>query len=252
MTQSERKPELTFKSLDALIEAMPAGPVSVLSSPQWAKPLTAVGTVGTFLGLLPSLLLQWLEPAFWMVTLARLGVITALIGFAPGFARNLWVLFNQFRHQRRGFIEQFDNDAAQLLALAGRLAAYPRGVLERQRRYAVMGQTRLNSRLVMMLGGVERLGLLPLMLSILVLLRNWQDLLAVPFWLAILALMAVMLWIIGWFAAEFRRRLQLYEFLLDEALQIKNGEQRETGVRVDFLTSPGQNATLECPGTSDT
>ena len=226
MTQSERKPELTFKSLDALIEAMPEGPVSVLRSPQWAKPLTAVGTVGMFLGLLPSLLLQWWEPAFWMVTLARLGLITALIGFAPGFARNLWVLFNQFRHQRRGFIEQFDHDAAQLLSLAGRLSAYPLGVLERQRRYAGMGQARLNSRLVMMLGGVERLGLLPLMLSILVLLRNWQDLLAVPFWLAILALMAVMLWIIGWFAAEFRRRLQLYEFLLDEALQIKSGEER--------------------------
>jgi cytochrome bd-type quinol oxidase subunit 1 len=62
------------------------------------------------------------------------------------------------------------------------------------------------------------IGLLPLLLSLFVLLRNWRDLLALPFWLTALAVMAAILWVIGWWAAEFRRRLQLYEFVLDEAL----------------------------------
>src|SRR5690606_25257255 len=128
--------------------------------------------------------------------------------FAPGAVRDLWVVFDQFRNHRRGFIEQFDHDAAQLHALAVRLSSYPREMLERQRRYAGMGHQRMGSRLVMMLGGIERVGLLPLLLSLFVLLRNWEDVRAVPWWLAILASMAAFLWVIGWFAAEFRRRMQ--------------------------------------------
>jgi len=70
-----------------------------------------------------------------------------------------------------------------------------------------------------MLGGMERLGILPLLLSAIVVLRNWSDLTAAPTWLVLLAIMAAWMWIVGWWGAEFRRRLQLYEFLLEEALR---------------------------------
>lgn len=218
MMQAEGRPKLTFTCLHAQIEALPEGPVSVLKSPGWIRPWTILGVVGMLLGLLPSLLVQWLEPAWWMVTVGRLGLLVAIVGFAPGFIRDVWVLGREFRHQRRGFVEQFDHDAAHIHTLAVRLSAYPRDVLERQRRFAAMGHARMESRLMMLLGGIERLGLLPLLLSLFVLLRNWQDLLALPFWLTALAVMAAILWVIGWWAAEFRRRLQLYEFVLDEAL----------------------------------
>lgn len=218
MVQTEGRTALTFTYLHAQIEALPEGPVSVLRSPGWTRSWTIAGVVGMLLALLPSLLVQWLQPAWWMVTVGRIGLAVAIIGFAPGFIRDVWVIFRQFRHQRRGFVEQFDHDAAHIHALAVRLSAYPRDVLERQRRFAVMGHARMESRLMMMLGGIERLGLLPLLLSLFVLLRNWRDLLALPFWLTMLAAMAAILWVIGWWAAEFRRRLQLYEFVLDEAL----------------------------------
>ncbi len=54
---------LTFALLDAQIEAMPEGPVATLNTPQWARPWTLLGVVGAVLGLLPSLLIQWLAPA---------------------------------------------------------------------------------------------------------------------------------------------------------------------------------------------
>ena len=73
--------------------------------------------------------------------------------------------------------------------------------------------------MVMMLGGMERLGILPLLLSAIVVLRNSSDLTAAPPWLVVLAIMAAWMWIVGWWGAEFRRRLQLYEFLLEEALR---------------------------------
>lgn len=220
--KSRELPELTFAWLDAQIEAIPEGPVARLNAPRWMRYWTMAGVMGMVLALLPSLFLHWWKPAWWMVTQARVGLAIMMIGFAPGFARNVWVLAREFRRHRRGLIEQFDHDTMQFRALAKRLSAYPREVLERQGRYAAMGHERLTARLVVMLGGIERLGLLPLLLSLFVVLRNWKDLLALPMWLAMLGIMAAILWVIGWAGAEFRRRLQLYEFLLQEALAVQS------------------------------
>jgi hypothetical protein len=217
--QEATQPPLTFALLDAQIEALPEGPISTLRSPRWTRPWTFVGLAGIALGLLPSLLILWMEPRHWMVVLARGGLVITLIGFGPGFIRNLWTLLREFRRHREGFVEQFDHDVEQFREFAGRLASYPRQILESQARYARLGQDRLGSRLVTMLGGIERLGVLPLLLSAIVVLRNWSDLTATPTWLVALALMAAWMWIVGWCAAEFRRRLQLYEFLLEEALR---------------------------------
>lgn len=223
---------LTFARLDAQIEALPEGPVSTLRSPRWTRPLTFMALVGVALGLLPSLLIQWLEPSHWMLVLARLGVVMASLGFAPGFFRSLWILLQEFRRHREGFVEQFDHDVEQLRELAGRLAHHPRQALEAQARYARFGHERLGSRLVLILGGIERLGILPLLLSAIVVLRNWSDLTVAPTWVVALAIMAVWMWMIGWWGADFRRRLQLYEFLLEEALR----QQARTGLESGHCT----------------
>lgn len=218
MSGDEERPALTFAWLDAQIEALPEGPAAALDMPGWLRHLAVLGVVGVVLGLLPSLLVQWWPPAMWMLACARVGLALVVVGFVPVIVRSLWVLTQQFRHHRRELVVQFDFDMATLCALARRLSVYPRETLERQRRCAAIGQERLASRLVMLLGGIERLGLLPLLLSLFVLLRNWRDLLALPGWLALLGILAAILWLIGWAAAEFRRRLHLYEFLLQEAL----------------------------------
>lgn len=217
--QEAKQAPLTFALLDAQIEALPEGPVSTLRSPRWTRPWTFVGLVGMALGLLPSLLILWMEPSHWMLVLARGGLVITLIGFGPGFFRNLWTLLCEVRRHRDGFVEQFDHDVEQLRQLAYRLACYSRQILESQARYARLGQDRLGSRLMVLLGGVERLGILPLLLSAIVVLRNSSDLTATPTWLVVLAIMAAWMWIVGWWAAEFGRRLQLYEFLLEEALR---------------------------------
>ena len=73
----------------------------------------------------------------------------------------------------------------------------------------------------MLLGGIDRLGLLPVLASLFVLLRSWKDLLDLPGWLAALGLMAALLWWLGWLGADFSRRLQLYAFLLEESLRFQ-------------------------------
>ncbi len=93
---------LTFALLDAQIEAVPEGPVATLNTPQWIRPWTLVGVVGAVLGLLPSLLIQWFAPAQWMVWMSKAGLFVMVIGFAPGFVRNVFVLWCEFRTHRQG------------------------------------------------------------------------------------------------------------------------------------------------------
>lgn len=218
----EHRPTLTFAALDAEIEALPEGPVSAFNTPRWARRLTLVGLAGMIAAFVPSLLAQWLAPQPWMVWLARTGFAVTVAAFLPGLLRNLWVLVRDLRHHRAGMIAQFDHDVAQFRALATWLSGYPRETLESSLRYARMGHERLHSRLGMLLGGIDRLGLLPVLVSLFVLLRNWQDLLELPVWLAVLGLLAPFLWLVGWLGAEFSRRLQLYAFLCDEALRTKD------------------------------
>ncbi|WP_057656930.1 hypothetical protein [Pseudoxanthomonas dokdonensis] len=215
------RPELTFALLDEKIEALAEGPVAALNSPRWMRRLALLGVVGVAVAFLPSLLLKWLAPQMWMLWVARAGLVMTIAGFVPGIFRSLVVTAREARHHRRGFVLQFDHDVAQFRALALWLSSYPRDVLASSLRYARMGHDRLQSRLGMMVGGIERLGLLPVLVSLFVLLRNWKDLLAVPSWLAMLGVMAAVLWLIGWVAAEFSRRLHLYAFLLEEALECK-------------------------------
>jgi len=70
---------LTFALLDAQIEAMPEGPVATLNTPQWIRPWTLIGVAGAVLGLLPSLLIQWFQPAQWMVWISKAGLIVMVI-----------------------------------------------------------------------------------------------------------------------------------------------------------------------------
>ncbi len=218
----EHRPPLTFAVLDAKIEALPEGPVSALNTPRWARHLAWVGLVGMIAAFVPSLLVKWLAPQAWMVAFAQAGLVVMVAGFLPGLVRNVWVLEKDLRHHRAGMIAQFDHDVTQLRGLVTWLSGYPRETLESSLRYARMGHERLHSRLGMLLGGVDRLGLLPVLVSLFVLLRNWQDLLHLPGWLAVLGLLAPFLWLLGWLGAEFSRRLQLYAFLCDEALRVKS------------------------------
>ncbi|MCW0453608.1 hypothetical protein NB721_002694 [Xanthomonas sacchari] len=182
--------------------------------------LNAVGWVGSMLALLPSLLLIWLAPQLWMVTLSRVG-LALTVAFTPYFVRTVWLIIYEFLNARRHLIAQNDHDVGELRQLSHWLLAYPREVLEDQLRYARMLQERLATKLALLVGGLDKLGLLPLCLSLLVVLRNWRDLLALPAWLAMLALFAAILWMISWLGANFRLRLHLYESVLAAAIASK-------------------------------
>lgn len=221
-----KQPPLTFAHLDAMIEALPEGPVAALNPPQWARQWAMIGVLGVLLGLSPSLLIQWLEPSQWMLVPAFLGVLMTLAGFAPLALHGVQSIAREVRHHRRGMIEQFDHDAEQFRQLAERLADYPPEAVQVRARMARMGHARLKARIGTLAGSFERLGILPVMLSLAILLRNLPDLLDMPFWSSMLAMMAAAFWLIAFAAGEFMRRLDLYVYLLDEAQHCQADRER--------------------------
>ncbi len=82
----------SFSELEKKIAAMPEGPVAALNRPRWQYWLDVGGGVGVIVGLLPSLLVQFLEIKSWMITMTNAGFWMTLILFAPGFLRNIFVL----------------------------------------------------------------------------------------------------------------------------------------------------------------
>jgi hypothetical protein len=214
---------LSFTVLDERIREIPDGPSAVLNTPRWLVPFNMVGTAGLIVAITPFLVIQFAEPKAWMIIMARFGLWLALLGHLPGIARGVWVIFFEFWRWRQKLVAQSDHDMAQFGELRRWLRGFPRGELEDHYHFALLSQQRLTAKLGLMQGGFDKLGILPALLGLLLLLSNTGELtidalLKVPLWQSVLALMFAILYFIGMLAVLMRLRLQLYEAVLADAL----------------------------------
>ncbi len=221
---------LSFAALDARIEAMTHGSAaSILKTPRFIYCLNILGSIAIVLGLLPFLLVQFLPPQGWMVWMARVGVWSAAVLYAPGMLRGLWVMGREFWHWRIKLVEQSDHDLAQFRALRSWLRTFPRAELEAHRNFAKLSHERLGSKLVLLMGGIERAGILPVLVAAFFLLREVdglgiESLPDVPLWQGVLAPFLVITWWIGVMGVRMRLTHELYAMVLTDALE--NGEAK--------------------------
>lgn len=225
---------LTFAALEQRITAMPDGPSSVLNTPAWLLPFQVVGTLGIIVGLAPSLMIQFIEPRQWMVVMAKLGLGMTL-AYLPGIARNTWVVFREFWRWQSKLVEQSDHDVLQFRTLRVWLRRFPQEQLKELHHFAAFSQQRLSAKLGLLQGGFDKLGVLPALLALLVLLRSAGDLSLdrlskVPVWQSVLALMFAITYLISFLAMRMRLRLQLYEMVLSDALD-SAGEKGAEGIK---------------------
>ena len=218
--------KLSFASLEARIQAMPDGSASVLKTPPVIFWLNVGGSIAATLGLLPFLLVQFFEPQGWMVRMAQVGVWGAGALYAPGFLRSLLIVAREFLHWRTNLAEQSDHDLVQFRKLRAWLLTFPRGVLEEHRNFARLAHDRLGSKLGLLAGGIERVGILPVLVAGFFLLREVEGLGIeslgdVPLWQAVLAPFLIITWCIGVMAVRMRLRHELYAMLLTDALENK-------------------------------
>lgn len=223
---------LSFAALDARIEAMTHGPASILKTPRILYWLNILGSIAIVFGLLPFLLVQFLTPQWWMVWMAQAGVWSAGVLYAPGILRGVLVMAREFWHWRIKLVEQSDHDLAQFRELRTWLQTFPRAELEAHRNFAKFAYERLGSKLVLLIGGIERAGILPVLVAAFFLLREVDglgvaSLAEVPLWQGVLAPFLIITWWIGVMAVRMRLTHELYAMVLTDALE--NDEAKTSG-----------------------
>ncbi|MFT3761368.1 MAG: hypothetical protein QM761_01915 [Pseudoxanthomonas sp.] len=217
------EPVLTFVELERRIAGIPDGPSAVFNTPRVLVWLNVIGTTGLVVGLLPSLFVHFFEPQMWMVWMARAGLIVEIVFFAPYFFRTVWVLVSEMWRWRPKLAEQLDHDAGQFHALTRWLVGFPKPLIQEQLRFVEAAQQRMGVKIGLLAGSADRLGIVPLLISLVITLNHVHDLTDIPPWQAFLAMLLAIVWLISWLAATMRLRLQLYAFLLANALEQKGG-----------------------------
>lgn len=210
---------LSYTELERRIRALPDGPAKILNTPGWLLIPNVVGTLGMVLGLVPSLLILFLEPRMWMAYMARAGVWMAFLGYAPGFVRSIYVVAVSMWHWRTDQVAQLDHDLEQVRSLHTWLRRHPTEVVAEHLRFVQMVQTRLTAKLGFLAGGLDKLGVLPLFVALAIQLNVYADWNKVPQWQVILGLFAAITYLVAFIGSLMRLRLQLYEAVLAEALQ---------------------------------
>ena len=214
---------LTFAELEKRIAQIPDGPSAVLNTPKVLVWLNAIGTLGIVIGVLPSLFIHVFEPKMWMVWMARAGLMVEIVFFAPGFLRSVWVIAKEIWQWRPKLVEQLDHDAGHFRGLTRWLVGFPKSSIQEQLRFVEAAQQRLGMKIGLLAGGAEKLGIVPLLVSVTITLGNIGDLTDIPLWQALLAIFLSIIWLIAWLAALMRLRMQLYASLLSDALEQKGG-----------------------------
>lgn len=212
---------LSFTELERRIRALPDGPVSVYNTPTWIFVLNLAGTLGAVLALLPSLLVRLMTPGMWMVDLARTGLVLTVLCWTPGIVRGCIVVGRGVVRWQDEFNRQLDYDLVVFESLMRWLAAHPQAVLQRHLAFARDAQTRLAGKVSLFAGGIERLGLLPVGVSLVVAIHNaggLDKIMRVPTWLVAACLFLAITWLGAFLGARSRLRLQLYEMVLARSL----------------------------------
>ena len=212
---------LSFVELERRIRALPEGPVAALNTPKWLYAFNAVGTAGIVIGLLPSLLIKFLEPQMWMVRMAQFGVWAAYLGCGPVILRSVWAIGRSMWRWKPELGEQLDHDLAQFHTLIRWLVGFPKELLEEHQRFATNAQTRLAAKLGLLAGSIDKLGAIPIMAALALQLKSYFDPEGMPIWQIMLAIFLAITYLIAWVGAHMRLRVQLYETLLFEALAKK-------------------------------
>lgn len=213
---------LSFTELDRRLRDMPDGPAAILDTPKLYRIANLIGGVSAFLTFVPFALIQFMPPERWMVSWAQISFSVFLLALLPGIVRSYSVLGWTLWTWRADQVSQLDHDLPQFRTILAWLSAQPQHTLTEHHRVARLTLAQISVRIGLFTGGLERLGVLPVLVSVWLFLRNWKDLLDMPAWQLLLGAGLMLFYVVMTVGNLKRIRLQLYESLLSEALAMKS------------------------------
>jgi len=206
---------LTFALLNEHVETLPEHPsdrITLNRREKWGIALFALaGTLGLALAkLLPP------EPS--TVVLVSVLLFVEIIGMVLVISAGFSNLKLTFAHQRREFAEVLDFDMPHHENLIAWLRSFPPERLQAMSDFSGFRVERYRSKMPILTGGMEKLGLLPILAALVVQFKDtywpphpslWQ--------IVLFALLPFFYWLCM-LAVTQRVRLELYDMLLKKAL----------------------------------
>lgn len=207
----------SFERADAMIGAIGAsqassGPSRVERGTLIVGLLGAAASVlfGSFVG---GTMGQWLAIA---------GVVIEVIGLGISSVLTLKRHWLPLRQAKRHFARGLDMDFDQYRHCVAELRQSPRAELEARLRYIRGRASAMQHGLGLFTGGIERLGILPVLGVLYLQFRDWrwgdwERLVEVNLIQGMLIYALLLVYVTGWYLAGLYRRVQTYELLYAEA-----------------------------------
>lgn len=215
--------ELTFSWLHAKVAGYVAHSLTPRPSP-WERYALWVALGAAGVGLLAAALSpQVLAPRPAAVAL-RACLVVELAAFAVYLGLMIARELPQFRKPRLTHAAEMDSDFAYWQGMVNELRLFPRRQREAKLRFASALRMRMNERMGLLYGGIQRLGIFPVLIALYLQFRTWKwgDWAAafdVNLVAGLLIWMMVLLYAAGWLLIGLRTRLDTYVHLLESALQ---------------------------------
>lgn len=207
--------QLIFSALQKRMDEMPKHSSHQLFSSRRAVWGNGIGLAAGLAGLILG---KMLPATFTTAIVTAVMLIVEIIAFALAWTAELPSLNLRPSRERKEFAETLDFDLPNHFKLITWLQRFPRERLELMREFSTHRLDRMRSKLPLLTGSIEKLGVLPLVGALFLQLGNLHWLLQLH-WPQILLIAFLMLgyWT-GMLQLSLRFRLELYDALLSRAL----------------------------------
>jgi hypothetical protein len=181
----------------------------------------AVGWIGGGVGLVVVKVLSGRLALLLSVT----ALVVELVGLGIGVAFLIRRELRSFRRPHAQFSRELDQAYGFYRELVTSLSTFPKAELQRRLRYLKARKATLMYRTGLFTGSMERLGVLPILVALYVQFKDWEFGNWASLWANVHLVGGLLLWALllaymgSWWLIRLRSRLDVYEALLDEALE---------------------------------
>jgi len=209
--------ELSFPSLSAVMsrylqatDQSRAGPVE-----RWSF---IIGLLGAGFGMLFGTVLDGKAA----LTCAATGLVVELVGFAIAAILQIKRELPGFRHPYAAHAEQMEQEFHQYQGIVAALREFPLEKRLQRETFMRDRRTNMHERLGLFTGGMEKLGIMPVLLALYLQLKDWRwgdwsVLGKITLVQSVLAFLLLFAYALSWHLIRLRVRVQTYEQLLSEA-----------------------------------
>lgn len=209
--------DLSFPALNGALDSHYASTDGPKADP-WERWSLIVGATGAGLGMLLGTTL----PGTAGTISALAGLTVEIAGFGLGTVLNLKRDWRQFRYARSEHAKEIELAYLQYQQLVQQVRRFPLEQRRLRQRYIQNRRTTMHERLGLFTGGMERLGILPMLIALYLQLKDWRwgdwnAFANITLAQGLIAFVILIAYALSWYLIHLRARVQAYELLLAEA-----------------------------------